>query len=48
MICIYHVLGFPVGCLSILLPADKHNKRFSMSSNSIMGSVSCIDWPFHL
>lgn len=25
-----------------------HNVRFSISSNLIIGSVSCITWPFHL
>lgn len=36
------------GVLSTLLPADKHNVRFSVSSKLIIGSVSCISWPFHL
>lgn len=36
------------GVLSTLLPADKHNVRFSVSSKLIIGSVSCIIWPFHL
>lgn len=34
--------------LSVLLPADKHNVWFSVSSNLIIRSVICINWPIHL
>lgn len=43
-----YLLRFPERCLSIL-PADKHNVRFLFRAfNLIIGSVSCITYPFHL